>query len=246
LDSGAGLAGWTTGGFSGGRSGLAGACWRFFSVSGRVGGFWDNLAEKYAAQPVELPDAFDKKIAITRSLMTPDSVVLDIGCGTGSLALRLADAGREVHGLDVSPEMIRIARTKTAAQAADNVTFHVGPFDEGFTAFEPEGLDVVCAYSILHLLDDRDAALAHMHRLLKPGGALVSSTVCLGESWVPFSVMIGLMRLFGKAPRVVASISEATLMDEMQAAGFVDITPHDVGAKQTTAFIVARKAERFS
>lgn len=65
--------------------------------------FWDNLAERYAAQPVQNSDAFEHKIEITRAQMGPDSVVLDIGCWTGSLALRLADAGAQVHGLDLSP-----------------------------------------------------------------------------------------------------------------------------------------------
>jgi hypothetical protein len=41
--------------------------------------FWDELAERYAAQPVELPEAFERKIEITRARMRPDSVVLDIG-----------------------------------------------------------------------------------------------------------------------------------------------------------------------
>ena len=48
--------------------------------------FWNKLAEKYARQPVANPAAFERKIAATQSLMTPDDVVLDVGCGTGSLA----------------------------------------------------------------------------------------------------------------------------------------------------------------
>lgn len=205
--------------------------------------FWNNVADEYAAKPVELPDAFEKKIAITRSFLTPDSAVLDVGCGTGSLVLRLADAAKTVHGLDISPEMIRIARTKTAAEGRPNVTFHVGPFDASFDAFGPQRLDVLCAYSILHLLDDRPAALSRAFNLIKPGGRFVSSTVCLGETWVPFGVIIGVMRMFGRAPRVVASVTKAALFEEMAAAGFVDIQEREVGAKSTTAFVVARRPE---
>ena len=50
--------------------------------------FWNKLAEKYSRQPVANPEAFDRKIEITTSLMTQKSVVLDIGCGTGSLGAR--------------------------------------------------------------------------------------------------------------------------------------------------------------
>ena len=65
--------------------------------------FWDSIAEKYAAQPVEDQAAFDRKIAITKEHMEPTDVVLDIGCGTGSLALILAPHAAHVHGLDLSP-----------------------------------------------------------------------------------------------------------------------------------------------
>ena len=202
--------------------------------------FWNGIAEKYAKQPVANPDAFDAKIAITKSRMKPTDAVLDIGCGTGSLALRLADSAARVHGLDLSSEMIRIANDKARAQEVDNVTFHTGPFDDTFRAFEAGSLDGICAYSLLHLVDDRSAALAQIFRLLKPGGFFISSTVCLGESWVPYGAIIGAMRLIGKAP-MVQIFNKRTLVDEIQQAGFVEISRPDVGAKGDIAFIVAEK-----
>lgn len=202
--------------------------------------FWDNLAESYAAKPVEDPEAFDRKIACTTARMQPDHVLLDIGCGTGSLALRLAPLAAEVHGLDVSGEMIRIAREKTAKAGVSNVTFHEGAFDERFDALGPQSLDGVCAYSLLHLVADRQAALTQVFSLLKPGGFFVSSTVCLGESWIPYRPLLFAMRLVGKAP-MVKIVSKATLVDEMKAAGFVDIEQPDVGAESTIGFMLARR-----
>lgn len=203
--------------------------------------FWDGIAESYARKPVDDPAAFERKIEITRGRMNPESVVLDIGCGTGSLALRLADAGAAVHGLDVSGEMLRIARQKAAAQGADNVTFHQGLFDETFTAFDDGGLDGLCAYSILHLVADRRAALAQVHRLLKPGGFFISSTVCLGgPRALLFWPLLGTMRLIGKAP-MVKLFTRAALVRDIADAGFIDIEQPDVGAGSTIAFIVARK-----
>jgi ubiquinone/menaquinone biosynthesis C-methylase UbiE len=197
--------------------------------------FWDGIAEKYAKQAVANPDAFEAKIAITKSRMKPTDVVLDIGCGTGSLALRLAGSAAQVHGLDISSEMIRIANGKAQAQKVDNVTFHTGPFDDTFRAFEPESLDGICAYSLLHLVDDRSAALEQIFRLLKPGGFFISSTVCLGESWVPYGPLIGVMRLVGKAP-MVKIFDKRTLEDEIRESGFVDLSQPDVGAKGDIAF----------
>jgi len=201
--------------------------------------FWNDQAAGYSQKPVANPDAFERKIAITRAQMSPTSTVLDIGCGTGSLALRLADACAHVHGLDISDEMARIAREKAAAQGVDNVSFFVGPFDASFTTIAPGSLDGVCAYSILHLLDDRAGALAQIFELLKPGGFFVSSTPCL-RSRVPYAPILWLMRKLGIAPRVQI-FDQATLQGDMKAAGFVDIQAPDVGAKGTTAFIVAKK-----
>lgn len=203
--------------------------------------FWNKLAERYAAQPVGNPDAFEKKIAAVRSMMTPDDVILAIGCGTGSLSLRLCDIGATHHGVDISEEMIRIARDKVEAAGVDNVTFHVAPFDRDFTVFGPESLSGALAFSILHLLPNRTDAIAQLFELLKPGGFFASSTVVLGDSWVPYGFVVGAMRMLGKAPWVESSLSADGLMDEMRAAGFVDVVRHDVGAKPTTAFITARK-----
>jgi arsenite methyltransferase len=202
--------------------------------------FWNELAEKYARQPVANPAAFERKIAVTKSLMRPSDVVLDVGCGTGSLALRLAPSCGHVHGLDLSSEMIRIARGKAEAAGATNVTFHVGPFDDGLTVFGDESLRGICAYSLLHLVEDLPTALARMFRLLAPGGFFVSSTLCLGESWVPLGPMLWILRAIGKAP-TVKIFSKRTLEDEMRRAGFDDIAEHDVGAKPNLAFVVATK-----
>lgn len=198
--------------------------------------FWNGVAEEYSRKPVELPDAFERKIEITQGLMAPDHTVLDIGCGTGSLALRLAPSAAQVVGLDVSSEMVRIARDK--AQSTHNARFVLGPWDAD-APFDPESFDGICAYSLLHLVDTR-AALDLIFERLKPGGFLVSSTVCLGDTWVPYRPILAVMKWAGKAP-VVHVISQAGLLEHIAAAGFVDVELHDVGAKETTTFLTARK-----
>jgi ubiquinone/menaquinone biosynthesis C-methylase UbiE len=201
--------------------------------------FWDNLAEKYAAQPVANVSAFERKKAVTREHLRPDSTVLELGCGTGSLALSMARHAGHIHGLDISAEMLRIADRKRQAEGVTNVSFRQGTLDEG-PLYPPESFDSVWAYSILHLVSDRRHVLARLFDLLKPGGAFISSNVCLGDSWAPYGAMIAVMRWFGKAP-VVHIYDRATILREMGEAGFVDMVERDVGAGKEVAFIVAKK-----
>lgn len=201
--------------------------------------FWDRLAERYAKKPVDDPMAFERKKAITRALLAPRSIVFEIGCGTGSLALELAPAAGHIHSMDVSAEMIRIANGKKAAQGVKNVTFHHGTLDQGAPLRAGEA-DVVWAYSILHLVDDRRRTLDALFALLKPGGAFVSSNAVLGDSWVPYRGLIGVMRWLGKAPRVHI-YGRRIITKELMDAGFVDVEERDVGADPRIAFIVARK-----
>jgi hypothetical protein len=76
---------------------------------------------------------------------------------------------------------------------------------------------------------------------VKPGGSFISSTACLRDSWVPFGPLIAMMRLFGKAPRVVQLLSSRALKNAITDAGFVDVEAPDVGAKKMVAFLVATK-----
>jgi len=201
--------------------------------------FWNGLADEYSRKPVDDPSAFDRKIAITRERLSPGDTVLNVGCGTGSLSLRLADTGADLHGVDISEEMIRIARAKATDAGVDNATFHVAPFHR-FDTFAEGRLDALLAFSIVHLVDDIPATLSRMFRLLRPGGHFVSSTVCLGASWFPYRPMLRVMHWLGRAPRVVQILTPEQLMQQLRDAGFVEVTLHDVGAKPDIAFVTAR------
>ena len=96
--------------------------------------------------------------------------VADLGCGTGTLAVLLAEDGYAVDGLDVSPEMISRARAK--AEVADvDVDARVG--DANAPDLERAAYDVVLSRHVLWAMDDPAAALERWLALLAPGGVLV-------------------------------------------------------------------------
>ena len=201
--------------------------------------FWDEIAEKYAAKPVENVPAFERKKEITKALLSREQTILEVGCGTGTLALELAPHVAHIHAVDISGEMLGIARRKADAAGVENVTFHQGTLDEP-TPFEAEQFDGACAYSILHLVDDRIGTLQTIFEMLKPGGFFISSTVCLGGSLVPYWAILPVMKWFGKAPPVHI-IGRDQMEREIREAGFVNVEQREVGAGTETAFIVAQK-----
>jgi len=97
---------------------------------------------------------------------TPTQVA-DLGCGTGTLSLLLAQEGHAVTGVDFAPEMVRRARAKAGHLAA----FVVG--DAAAPPLQPATYDVVLCRHVLWTLPDPAAALERWVGLLAPGGRLV-------------------------------------------------------------------------
>ena len=106
----------------------------------------------------------------------PSRTVLDVGCGTGTLALMAAEALRGegyVAGIDIAPRMIAIAREK-AAKAGRSVDFWVASATE--IPFEDERFDVVFTSLIYHHFTtaERFQALREIWRVLRPGGHYIA------------------------------------------------------------------------
>lgn len=97
--------------------------------------------------------------------------VADLGCGTGTLSVLLAEEGYRVDGLDLSPAMVALAERKAAASPGLPVTFRVG--DASAPELAEGHYDVVLSRHVLWALPDPDAGLRRWVRLLAPGGRLL-------------------------------------------------------------------------
>jgi 2-polyprenyl-3-methyl-5-hydroxy-6-metoxy-1,4-benzoquinol methylase len=103
-------------------------------------------------------------------LPVPTARVADLGCGTGTLSVLLAGEGYDVTGLDLSDEMVALARAKAAERGVD-VSFAVG--DAAHPELPAGTFDVVLCRHVLWALPDPTAALARWVDLLLPTGRLV-------------------------------------------------------------------------
>ena len=95
---------------------------------------------------------------------------LDVGCGTGFLALQLAGLGHRVVGVDGAEAMLTVARAK-ASQAGLAIDFQLA--DAAVLPFAAASFDLVIERHVLWTLLDPAAALADWGRVLRPGGRLI-------------------------------------------------------------------------
>lgn len=205
-------------------------------------GFWDRSARKYATDPIKDMLGYERTLDRISHWVDSSDTVLEIGCGTGSTALRLAPYVSRVIATDVSSEMIAIAREKATARTCRNVEFSVATVER---APRSDGAyDAVLAFNLLHLIADRPSALAHVHRLLRPGGLFVSKTPCLSEMNPLIRFAVPVMRLVGKAP-YVSFFSATELEADIADAGFeiIERGRHGSEPKDARLFIVARKSD---
>ena len=199
--------------------------------------FWDRIAPGYSRQPIADAESYARKLAATQARMQPHMKVLEFGCGTGSTALAHAPFVAHIDATDVSAAMIGIGREKAEQGGIHTVSFRQSGVED-FNA--PDGsYDMVLALNLLHLLPDRAAALAKIHRLLKPGGFFISSTVCLADRLWFLRPVIPVLQWVGKAP-YVSFVSANDMLDEVAAAGF-ETQEHWTHGRANSLFLVANR-----
>ena len=200
--------------------------------------FWDKAANKYAASPVKDIPAYEDTLDRTRHYLKPSDRLLEIGCGTGTTALTLSASVQEVIATDISGQMLSIAESKREDRGTTNVSFvHA----EVTRPLEAAPFDAICAFSILHLVDDLQETLTHMHGQIKKGGYVISKTPCLAGMNALVRPLIKVLQFFGKAPTVLF-LNASELEAAFQRAGFEIIETGHFGKNTKSRFVVARRS----
>jgi ubiquinone/menaquinone biosynthesis C-methylase UbiE len=129
--------------------------------------FYDFI-QKYIVRDIRY-----KSLLVTQANIQPGHHVLDLGCGTGTLAIMVKQAqpAAEVTGLDADPDMLKVAKYKSAQLKAPV------KFDVGFTnklPYPDESFDRVLSSIMIHHLKtpDKWQTAREVYRVLKPGGQL--------------------------------------------------------------------------
>jgi len=199
--------------------------------------FWDRIAPKYSKQPIADETSYEKKLKATQALMHRDMAVLEFGCGTGSTAIQHAPFVGHIVATDVSEAMVAIGKEKAEKEGLTNIRF----LQNGVEEFHDKSgsYDMILALNLLHLLPGRGQALSKFYDLLKPGGYLVTSTVCLADKRWFLGPLIKVLQWLGKAP-YVSFTSPESVMDEARASGF-ECQEHWTHGRAKSLFLIAKK-----
>lgn len=200
--------------------------------------FWNGVAAKYAKRPVGNPTAYAETLSDVIGRLSPRDRVLELGCGTGTTALKLAPHVKTITGTDISGEMIAIAERKRQEGSVVNAGFATA----GITAPDADVLpyDAVLAFNLLHLVEDLDGALAAIFAQVRPGGLFISKSACIGGMNRLFRPMIRAMQLIGKAPYVNV-FRKPELEAAIARAGFVLEASRTFTDAPHSQYVVARR-----
>jgi SAM-dependent methyltransferase len=149
--------------------------------------------------------------------LQPGDVVLDLGSGGGIdcflAAKRVGPTGR-VIGLDMTPDMIKLARRNAKKLGATNVDFRYGEMEE--MPLPDASVDVIISNCVINLSPDKDAVFREAHRVLRPGGRLSVSDIVIDGDLPQFIRS----RLDAWAGCIAGALDERVYLDKIQAAGF--------------------------
>ena len=201
--------------------------------------FWDSKAEGYASSPISDEASYQRKLSETQKYFAPEMRILEFGCGTGATAVHHAPHVLHIDAIDISSNMLEIGNRRARESNIENITFTRGTLTQ-FQA-ETASLDAVLGLNVIHLLPDRKVVLAEVARILKPGGIFVSSTGCLGNSYLRFiRLIVPLGKFLGLMPDVFV-LTESELARDVESAGFAIESQWHHGMKDIDVFMIARK-----
>jgi SAM-dependent methyltransferase len=169
--------------------------------------------------------------------------VLDLGSGAGADVLisarRVGPTGRAI-GLDMTDEMLEVARANAAEAGMENVEFVKGYIED--IPLPDDSVDVVISNCVINLAGDKNKVLAETARVLRPGGRFAVSDV-IADPDMDAATRADMQAWTGC---VAGALTEQEFIDALAAAGLGDIEirpTHRVHARAASAIVRARKPQ---
>ena len=161
-----------------------------------------------------------------RSFLTPDSTLLDIGAGPGTITVEFAEQVAHVTATEIGEAELALSQRAAAARGLANLDFAVE--DAHALSFADDAFDIVHAHQVLQHVADPVQALREMRRVARPGGVVAARDAdYAGFIWFPLiPVLDEWLALYHAAARANGGEPDAgrRLLSWAKAAGFDDVT----------------------
>lgn len=206
--------------------------------------FWDKASKNYDKTEERFEYIHKKARENTKKYLKESQIVLDYGCGTGTASCEFASLVKEISGIDVSSEMIRIAKEKSAASKVDNVNFEKADIFDN--RYQNESFDVILAFNMLHTVSNPQSVVQRVNDLLKHEGLFISITPCLGQKMsFLVNLQIQLVRVLcklGVIPIPIRRIKSTDIDDLLANGNFQPIESEKIFKGASSYFVTAKKA----
>jgi arsenite methyltransferase len=153
--------------------------------------------------------------------LRPGETVLDLGSGGGIdvlLSARRVAPGGKAYGLDMTDEMLALARQNREKAGIENVEFLKGEIED--IPLPDSCVDVIVSNCVINLSDNKDAVFSEAYRVLKPGGRLAVSDIVTRDG-VPDEIRQNFLLWAGC---IAGALQEDAYRKKLASAGFVDIS----------------------
>lgn len=208
--------------------------------------FWDKASKNYDKSEERFEYIHNQTGEKAKKYLSSNNTILDLGCGTGTKSCEFSSLVKEVHAIDISSEMIEIAKNKAAKCKADNIYFsQTTIFD---SKYKKESFDVILAFNMLHTIESPLKIVDRIYELLKADGLFISTTPCLnGKKSLLVSMQIYLVRILSKIGLIPISIrryKNSDIDNFINKEKFKTIEAEVLFKGASSYFIVVKKQNR--
>ncbi|MDR2918563.1 MAG: class I SAM-dependent methyltransferase [Tannerella sp.] len=201
--------------------------------------FWDRVSgwsKAESAANSTLVKCLNNKFGIH---IMPNDTVLDFGCGTGTITLRIAQNAKKVYGVDVSGGMLERAQQNLKNQNIDNTVFiKITTLEE---MFHDNFFQVITIFNVLQYIENRKELFKQFYKLLRPQGVLIVAVPCFGGMNTSSALVVKFLRLVRIMPETYF-FNVDKIEKEITDTGFSIIESINL-SNLPEKYIVARKRQ---
>lgn len=136
--------------------------------------------EWYSEKKGKFVDEVETKLLFQMIEIKEGMKILDVGCGTGNFSMKLAEMGCRVTGIDISEEMLSIARKKVAEKGLDIKFINM---DINDLKFEENEFDAAVSMAAFEFIEDGRTALESLQKIVKKDGLVAIGTISSDSEW---------------------------------------------------------------